>query len=189
MAETPAAVRFTVADLELFPEDGQRYEIVDGELFVSRAPRFEHQITCGEVTLALGEWNRQTQLGRVIPGPGVIFSDYDSVIPDLVWISHAQWALIAGEDGHFHGAPDLVVEVLSPGATQERRDREAKLRLYSVRGVREYWIVDWRTQTVTVHRRHEGLLRLEATLGREDSLTSPLLPGFAVPIGRLFERA
>ncbi len=188
MAETPAAVRFTVADLELFPDDSQRYEIVDGELFASRAAHYEHQESSDRALIALAEWNRRMRLGRVVSAPGIIFSDSDAVIPDLVWASHERWAVIAGEDGHLHGAPDLTVEVLSPGAIHERRDREAKLRLYSVYGVREYWILDWRAQTVTVYRRHQAQLRLEATLGREDTLTSPLLPEFSLPVARLFDR-
>ncbi len=131
MAEIPAALRFTVADLELFPDDTQRYEIVDGELFVSRATHYEHQGTSDECLMALGEWNRKTRFGRVVNAPGIIFSQYDAVIPDLVWASRQRWAVIAGDDGHLLGAPELVVAVLSPGAENARRDREAKLKLYS----------------------------------------------------------
>jgi len=86
--------------------------------------------------------------------------------------------------------------VLSPGTTNERRDREAKLRLYSVYGVREYWIVDGRSESVAVYRRRPARgrqtvprLRLDATLGRDDTLTSPLLPGFALAVAQLFTRA
>jgi Uma2 family endonuclease len=186
MAETPAAVRWTIADLELFPEDNQRYEIVDGELFVSRAAGNRHQRACGEIIAELIFWNRATGLGVVLPTPGLILGEADSVIPDVVWASRERFAVIRGEDDHLHGAPELVVEVLSPGATNERRDREAKLRMYSVYGVHEYWIPDPRTETVAVYRRHQAQLRLEATLGRADTLTSPLLPGFAVSVAQLF---
>ena len=79
-----------------------------------------------------------------------------------------------------------VVEVLSAGAENERRDREAKLKLYESRGVREYWIVDWRLQQVEVYRREQALLRLAATLFAEDELATPLLPGFTCPVARLF---
>jgi Uma2 family endonuclease len=84
-----------------------------------------------------------------------------------------------------HAAPELVVEILSPGATNERRDREAKLKLYSRRGVLEYWIVDWRAQQVEVYRREELALRLGATLYPADVLQSPLLPGFACQVATL----
>jgi Uma2 family endonuclease len=80
----------------------------------------------------------------------------------------------------------LVVEVLSPGGTNERRDREAKLKLYSRRGVLEYWIVDWRTQQIEVYRREQLALRLVATLYATDTLTSPFLPGFVCQVATLF---
>jgi Uma2 family endonuclease len=190
MAESRAAVRWTIADLEVMPDDEwRRYEIIDGELFVSKAPRIEHQDVCNGFAVGLTNWNDQTGLGKVVPGPGLIFGEADAVIPDLVWVSRERLALIVGDDGHLHGAPELVVEVLSPGTANERRDREAKLKLYSVQGVREYWIADWRAQTVVVYRRREAQLHLEATLGRGDTLTSPLLPGFALAVERLFPRA
>jgi Uma2 family endonuclease len=188
MTDSGAAVRWTIADLEAFPEDSQRYEIVDGELFVSRASHYEHQATCNRCAFALTDWNNRSRLGLVIPAPGVIFSEADAVIPDVVWVSRRRLALLADDAGHLQGAPELIVEVLSPGATNERRDRAAKLKLYSTQGVQEYWILDWRLQTVAVYRRQEAQLRLVVTLGGEDVLTSPLLPGFTVPVGQLFER-
>ncbi|MBI3733244.1 MAG: Uma2 family endonuclease, partial [Chloroflexi bacterium] len=117
---------------------------------------------------------------------GVLFSDTDNVIPDVVWISQERLASLMDSAGHLTGAPELVVEVLSPGADNERRDREAKLKLYSVRGVREYWLVDWRVKQVEIYRRERAHLSLAVTLLAEDELTSPLLPGFACAVARLF---
>jgi Uma2 family endonuclease len=188
MARASAALRWTIADVEALPDnEWNRYEIIDGELFVSRAPGDEHQMVVQGFSVALGIWNDERRLGVVLPGPGLIFGESDAVIPDLVWVSHDRRARILGEDHHMHGAPELVVEVLSPGAANERRDRQAKLKLYSVEGVQEYWIADWRAQTVAVYRRQRAQLRLAATLGRDDMLTSPLLPGLALPVARLFE--
>jgi len=81
----------------------------------------------------------------------------------------------------------LVVEVLSPGSVNERRDREVKLKLYSRRGVSEYWIVDWQQRKVEVYQRQQMALHLLATLYATDTLTSPLLPGFACPVVTLFD--
>jgi Uma2 family endonuclease len=187
MAGSAARERWTIADLELFPDDDwKRYEIIDGELFVAKAPGYEHQKACNECAFALTEWNHQAGLGEVLPGPGIVFGDADSVIPDLVWVSHERLAAILWDDGHLHGAPELIVEVLSPGAANERRDRQVKLKLYSARGVREYWIVDWRTRSVVVYRRRNARLHLAATLEGEDTLTSPVLPGFSLEVARLF---
>src|SRR4051812_43274658 len=190
MAE-PSVKRWTVADLDALPNEKNglriRYEIIDGELFVSRAPGDEHQYTTAQFTIALGAWNNQTGLGEVLVGPGVIFSITDAVEPDVVWVSHARLARFEEADRHLHGAPELVVEVLSPGAANRRRDLERKLRLYSERGVLEYWAADPRLATVQVYRQGPtGVLGLVATLGRDDTLTSPLLPGFAAAVGQLF---
>ena len=187
MAGSRAPVRWTIADLELFPDDDwKRYEIIDGELFVAKAPGYEHQNACNECAFALTEWSHRTGLGKVLPGPGIVFGDADSVIPDLVWVSQERLAAILWDDRHLHGAPELIVEVLSPGATNERRDRQVKLKLYSARGVREYWIVDWRTRSVVVYRRRNARLHLATTLQAEDTLTSPILPGFSLVVARLF---
>ncbi len=187
MAESPLAMRWTIADLDLFPDDSRRYEIIDGELFVSKATRSEHSWAIDSVVHELRGWDPEHHYGFVFSVPGLVFSDADAVIPDAIWVSRERYPLIwSTEDGHFHGAPELAIEVLSPGAKNEYRDREAKLKLYSVWGVTEYWIVDWRAQRVAVYRRDNARLRLEATLQDGDTLTSPMLPGFAVPVTRLF---
>lgn len=184
--EQSAQVRWTSADLEVLPESSTRYEIVDGELFASRVPHWNHQETCSRIASALLGWSLQSGLGRISVAPGVLFSDSDNVIPDVVWISYERFAAIVDEAGHLTGAPELVVEVLSPGAHNERRDREAKLKLYSVRGVHEYWIADWRVQQIDIYRRSQAVLHPAATLFADDELTTPLLPGFACPVRRLF---
>ena len=178
-------LRWTSADLAVLPDDGKRYEIIDGELYMSRQPHWHHQRTCGKVFAMLEAWSVHTGAGEANLAPGVIFAEDDDVAPDVVWISQARCATALGADGHLHAAPELVVEVLSPGSTNERRDREAKLKLYSRRGVLEYWIVDWRTQQVEVYRREDLALRLVATLYSADTLQSPLLPGFAGQVATL----
>ena len=179
-------VRFTSADLEAMPDDGKRYEIIDGDLYVSRQPHWHHQRACGKLFAALDTWSMQTGAGEANLAPGVIFAEDDDVAPDVVWISQARRTTALGPEGHLHAAPELVVEVLSPGGANERRDREAKLKLYSHRGVLEYWIVDWRTQQVEIYQRVQLALRLVATLYPTDTLTSPLLPGFVCQVATLF---
>ena len=183
---TTENIRWTTADLELFPDDGTRYEIIDGELFMAKAPHWRHQQACGKVFRALDEWSELSKLGQPSIAPGVMFSESDNVIPDVIWISNERLAALVDDAGHFTGAPELVVEVLSPGAQNERRDREAKLKLYATRGVQEYWIVDWRVQQVEVYRRENATLQLIATLFATDQLTTPLLANFACPVSRLF---
>jgi len=182
-----ASLRWTIHDLEAYPiEEGKRYEIIEGELLVSTQPHLEHQRICGRLTAELVNWADRGGGGEVFPAPGVIFDLENAVAPDLVWISAERLQLIEGEDGKLHDAPDLAIEVLSPGTTNARRDREVKLRLYSLRGVREYWIIDWPAKSLQIYRREAAALKLAATLLADDDLSSPLLPGFSLPVARLF---
>lgn len=180
------SVRWTSADLELLPDDGKRYEIIDGELYVSRQPQWNHQTASVRIASSLDRWSVQTGAGAATIAPGVIFSDDDDVAPDVAWVSRDRLVATLQPSGHLHGTPELVVEVLSPGLANERRDREVKLKLYSRRGVLEYWIVDWRLRQIEVYRSDEGVLRLIATLSDADVLESPLLPGFRLPLAELF---
>ncbi len=187
VAENTLAVqKFTSADLALMPDDNNYYEIIEGELLVSRSPSYEHQYTCGKLFRFLDEWNDRHKTGLALVAPGVIFADDEDVIPDVVWMSRARLLRSADKAGHLHDAPELAIEVLSPGKENARRDREAKLALYSRRGVEEYWIVDWIQQPLEIYRRDEGALNYVATLHHNDALESPLLPGFSCLVADLF---
>ncbi len=180
-------IRWTSADLELLAADEwKQYEIIDGELFVTRAPHIGHQDAIGKIYARLLLWSEETRLGKPLITPGVIFSDADNVIPDVIWISQERLATIVDAEGHLTGAPELIVEVLSAGSTNERRDREAKLKLYSLKGVQEYWIVDWRLRQVEIYRRENLQLQAIATLLTTDEISSPLLPGFKCKIASFF---
>ena len=179
-------LRWNSRDLEMFPDNGKRYEIVDGELYVSKQPHWQHQFVSGQVFALLQAWSNQTKAGMANLAPGLIFGDEDDVAPDVVWISRERLAIALHEDGKLHKAPELVVEVLSPGASNEHRDREAKLKLYSRRGVQEYWVVNWREQYIEVYQRENALLTLTRTLYSNDTLKSPLLPDFECEVAQLF---
>jgi Uma2 family endonuclease len=184
----PASLRWTSADLEVLPDDGKRYEIIDGDLFVSKQPHWHHQSTCGRIFALLDAWDFTNNLGEASLAPGVIFADDEDVAPDVVWASNACLQAGLDESGKLRHAPELAVEVLSPGSLNERRDREAKLKLYARRAVWEYWIVDWRARTVDVYRQDAGVLSLSTHLVGDDEITSPLLPGFVAPLSRIFPR-
>ena len=115
----------TVADLDVMPDDGNRYEVIEGELFVSRAPSLTHQLIVRNIIVLFQGYLEQNPFGIVVPCRRVIFSDYSRVIPDLVLISHQRWNEIAPGD-RINGAPELVIEIVSPGAENERRDRARK---------------------------------------------------------------
>ncbi|APB32646.1 Uncharacterized protein conserved in cyanobacteria [Gloeomargarita lithophora Alchichica-D10] len=189
MTPTNQALRWTMRDVEALPDNEWiRYEIIDGELYVTRAPHHRHQYAVGRIFALLDTWSQATGLGEPSIMPGLIFSDSDNVAPDVAWLSHGRLKHLLDEVGHFRGAPELVVEVLSPGKANQDRDRLAKLKLYSLQGVREYWIVDPGTQQVELYRRQEAQLVRVATLLPEDELTSPVLPGFGCRVGAFFAR-
>jgi Uma2 family endonuclease len=177
----------TIADLDATPDDGNRYELIEGELYVSASPSFFHQDILGNLFTAFKDYLRSNPVGTVTLGVGVIFDDFNGVIPDLVYFSHERRKhILKGE--RFCGAPEIVIEILSPGASNERRDRHIKRNLYSSRGVDEYWIVDPDTRTIEVYRqRKEGGLESVATLQESGDLTTPLLAGFRMRIATLFE--
>ena len=180
-------LRWTSKDLESMPDDGKRYEIIDGELYVSKQHHYYHQRVCTKLTFLLESWNQQAGLGEASGAPGLIFAEDDDVAPDIVWASFARLQTILQPDGKLHAAPELIIEVLSPGARNEKRDRESKLKLYSRRGVSEYWIVDWTARRVEVYRREQSQLVLVSTLFGSDVLASPLLPGFSCALADLFK--
>ena len=178
--------RWTSADLDAMPEDGKHYEIIDGELYLSRHPNWYHQVSGGRVFAALDYWDRESGAGAASLAPGVIFADDDDVAPDVVWVSQDRLAAVLAEDGKLYGAPDLIVEVLSPGPVNATRDRQVKLKLYSRRGVREYWVINWQRRQVEFYRRADAALQLVGTWLVGDVLQSPMLPGFAYPLSELF---
>lgn len=176
----------TVADLDAMPDDGNRYEVIEGEIFVSRAPNLEHQRIVVNLLKDFLKYLDQNPIGEVLTGPGVIFSDYDGVIPDLVFIRHERRREIASGD-RITGAPDLVSEILSPGTGNIQRDRVAKRQLYGKHGVLEYWIVDRENRVVEVYRLNERVLELVATFTERDEIISSVLPGFRCRVNRIFE--
>ncbi len=120
-------IRWTIHDLASLPDDSNRYEIIDGELYIAEHPGWHHQLVCGSIFDVLKTWNKQTLAGKVSFTPGIIFTDDTNVVPDVVWISQERLQTALHADRKLHAAPELVVEVLSPGSANEHRDREVKL--------------------------------------------------------------
>lgn len=177
------ALKLTIDQLEALPDDNNRYELIDGELIVSKAPGIPHQLSLGQLFYRLTSYLLSNPIGLLIYGPGVVFDDYNGVIPDMVFVSAERQHIIT-ERGLID-APDLIVEVVSPGENNSERDRQLKRQLYSRRGVREYWVVDPQLRTIEVYRLQENVLVLEATLRGSDVLTSALLPGFSCAVSEI----
>lgn len=181
----PIEPLLTVADLDCLPDDGNRYELIEGELFVSSAAGLPHQRVLGRLYASLNNYLDQQPHGEVIITPGVIFSDDSAVIPDLVYVSHSRAQMITANH-RFVAAPELLIEIVSPGSQNIERDRVIKRQLYGKFGVEEYWVVDPQSHTVEVYRLQQRSLRLVQRLGVMDELSSPLLPGYSCQLGTIF---
>lgn len=176
----------TIADWEAMPHgDGNIYEIIEGELFVSCSPGLTHQVVLFNLSGLIWSFLKTNPIGTVAPGPGVILSNYSGVIPDLVFFSHDVRDTLVKND-RVHGPPSLVVEILSHGSSNVRRDRVTKLQLYGKHGVSEYWIIDPKKSTIERYVNQGASLILEETLGETDTLTTPALPGFACRLSDIF---
>ncbi len=184
---TTEKVCWTIADLEGLPDNSNRYEIIDGELFVTRAPHLDHQDIAGNIYAELRIWSRKKQLGKAFMTPGILFYETDEVIPDVIWISYEKLNKFTDESGHLTVAPELIIEVLSTSEKDIKRDRQTKLKLYSIHGVCEYWIIDRQQQLVEVYRRDQGILKKVMTLYDTDQLISNLLPDFCCNIKEVFD--
>ena len=178
--------KLTYEDYLLFPEDGKRHEILDGEHYVMPAPSFSHQGISGNLYVSLRLFVREHRLGFVRYAPlDVLLSEHDIVQPDLLFISNERAGIV--KEPNVHGAPDLVVEILSDSSRQ--RDEILKRHLYERSGVLEYWLVDPIRRTLRVLRRSGvGFLAAqEVSAAAGDVLTTPLLPGFEIRVSEIFE--
>ena len=176
---------YTYADYVKLPDDGKRYEIIDGELYMSPAPTTGHQRIVGRFHLAIGNFLEENPIGEVFPAPtDIILSDIDVLQPDIVFISKEKFDRLKGEN--IQGAPDLVIEVLSPYT--EKRDRTVKLKAYTKYGVLEYLMANQEQETLEVWRRKGKKLVFHALLDKTQTFTTPLLPGLEISLEKIFRK-
>ena len=184
MVQPKSRLKFTVKDYMSTPND-KRYQLLDGEMIVAPSPVTRHQDIAGRIFLAINQFVRQHSLGQVWFAPlDVVLSNHDVAQPDILFVSNARSAIIT--EANVQGAPDLVVEILSPGTAEY--DRGYKQSLYGRHGVREYWLVDPDAETLEVLTLGEqGLVPL-ATHRRGGLIASPLLEGLALEMDQVFNQ-
>ena len=175
----------TVADLNNYPDDGNRYELVGGKLFVSGAPDISHQLILRDVLFEIAIYLKEHPVGRVVPGVGTILSNYDLIIPDIAFVRTERWTEIASGEW-LSGAPDIIIEILSTGVDSRDFDLRIKRQLYGRYGVDEYWIIDSENQSVMVLRLGTNSLEEIAILRDDDVIKSPLLPNFELRVQAIF---
>ena len=184
---TNAQARLTYRDYLNLPESDDRYELIDGELYMAPTPIPEHQLFLYFLAKEIEEFTTRYRLGRVIIAPqDVILSDDIVVQPDIMFVSNERLHIINW--GHnVHGSPDLVVEVLSPST--ERFDRTVKRERYAKFGVREYWIADIVRKTIEVNVSDGERFAVAGVYGEGNELESPLLPELKIDTSSVFDSA
>jgi Uma2 family endonuclease len=177
----------TIADWDAMPYgDGNRYELIEGELFVSCSPGLTHERVLFKLILLIGNFLETDPIGEAVANMGVILSDISGVIPDLLVFLNEQRDTIITKD-RLMGPPALVIEILSPGSANIRRDRITKLQLYSTHGVAEYWIVDPQNESLERYVRQGPHLALLEVLNNDDILSTTNLPGFSCKLSEIFK--
>ena len=179
-----SATRLTYDDYLRFPDDGQRHEIIEGEHYMSPPPVIRHQRILLKLSHLMQSYLDEHRVGEILFAPvAVLLSEFNIFEPDLLYLSSERRDLLTLKN--LQGSPDLVVEILSPSTRS--RDERLKRDVYRRTGVREYWIIDPDRNLIDVYRweqpkSSEKPLRL----GIGESATTPLIPGFVLPLDKLF---
>jgi Uma2 family endonuclease len=178
-----AATKMTYEQYCLLPADGKQYEVIDGELFMTPAPRTRHQKIVVRLTEELSRFVRENGLGEVFVAPtDVLLEPHTVVQPDVLFIRKERLAIV--KEDAIEGAPDLVVEVLSPSTFY--KDLRKKMTAYAQFGVQEYWIVDPETESIEICARRDEKLQLVRRFSSGESVESALLPGFRLAVKDVF---
>ena len=179
---TNQRIKLTVDDYMATP-DTQRFQLLDGELIGAPAPTTRHQTISRRLERALEDFVLPNHSGQIFDAPtDVVLSDHDVAQPDLFFVSTARSIIVTVPN--IQGAPDLVVEVLSPSTADQ--DLGAKRRLYQRHGVQEYWLVDPDANTVEILTAAETGFITAGAYTQTGILTSPLLPGLSIDLEPIF---
>jgi Uma2 family endonuclease len=187
VTDASSGVKLTYDDFLLFPDDGKRHELIDGEHFVTASPNTKHQRVVGNLHWMIRSHLQAHPIGEVFLAPyDVVFSNFDIVEPDLIYLSRERAAQVV-TPVHVKGVPELVVEIGSPAT--RKRDEKIKRRLYERAGVTEYWVVDPDLDLIRVYRRSGDRFDRPIELSSEagDSLRSSLLPGLELTLAAVFK--
>lgn len=179
-----AQVRFRADDIWDTPDDGKRYEVIDGALYMTPPPNWGHQYASTTLVGHIWPHVQRHNLGKIVTAPvGVVLDDENGLQPDLVFVSRERLHIIS-ERG-VEGAPDLVVEVLS--RRTQSRDRGVKMRRYAAAGVPHYWIVVPRTRSIEAYRLTETGYELIGVYGPGSIFRPEIFPGLEIPVDSLWD--
>jgi len=184
MAVRVIPLKLTYRDYLTWPDDGRRYELYEGEVYMVPSPSVRHQRISRKLEALLGQFLPENGRGEVFHAPlDVVFSESTVVQPDILFISHQRRHIIGEQN--ISGAPDLVVEIISPST--EERDREIKLQLYCRYGVRECWLIDPEERTVEVLALSPEGYQVLGQYSGDEVVNSQVLVGFQFPAEEIFD--
>jgi Uma2 family endonuclease len=184
MATQPQNAPFTVADYRELGEGPPYHQLIEGELFMSPSPNLYHQILVANLHLLLAEHVKRRQLGLVLTAPMDVFLDDINVYqPDLLFVSNERRELL--QDDGIHGAPDLVVEILSPSTARLDKRKRAN---FAKHGTREFWQVDPVLQQIQRFDFARDTAKPIQIVDEGETLESPLFPGLAIATAEIFKR-
>jgi Uma2 family endonuclease len=177
--------KLTYDEFQTLPRDGsKRFELIEGEVFMTPSPNTKHQTAAANLHLALGQLVRERNLGRVFFAPyDVVFSKWTALEPDLLFIRKERLAIIT--EANVQGPPDLVIEILSP--SNKKYDRETKMRAYEKAGVPEIWYFDPEDDTAEIlNLGGNGLYVVTANLSGNARIVSKALPELYLTLDQVF---
>ncbi len=179
----PEASKLTYEDYVTLPDDGRRYEILDGELAVSPSPTSAHQLVSENLSFGLSAWVRARGLGRIWYAPLDLILEPSVVMqPDIFFISNARSSIVTKRG--VEGAPDLVIEILSESTAA--RDRGVKMHIYARHGIARYWIVDVDRRTLEVHALRDPDYELTATYSDSEIAQLDVPDGFVLRLAEIW---
>lgn len=174
--------RYTYEDYLKTPDD-ERYELIEGDLFMAPSPKTDHQRISRELEFKLVRFVKENDLGEIFDAPYDVYLDEEDVVqPDILYVSKERVGIIG--EKNIQGAPDLIVEILSEGTAY--RDAIQKKVLYARHGVKEYWIVAPKEKMIEMYEPKDGIYRLIKTCLYNDILESQVLKGFKVVLKEVF---
>jgi Uma2 family endonuclease len=183
----PQQGEWTYKDWLQLPDDGWKYEIIDGVLYKSPPPTIAHQDVLGELMVHMRQFVRKQKLGTVLAGPCGVRLPTQPVpfIPDILFVCRERRQIL--EERYVEGAPDLVVEVLS--RSNADYDRTTKYQQYEQAAVLEYWIINCWDEMVAVYNLVDQRYQLTGTLRRGETVISQVMTGFQIAVADLFDLA
>ena len=180
-----SAPPLTKEDYRLLPDSGPRYQLIEGELYMSPAPSRYHQVISRNIEFIVLKYLESDPRGEIYHAPfDVYLSEHDVFQPDIVFVAKENFKVLT--DAGVEGTPDFVVEILSPSTAY--LDKKSKLRVYARTGLKELWIVDPEPRLVQVYRLKENPSQPMATYGENDRFTSPHFPGLEISVAEIFKK-